>query len=140
MAAGFISIDSGGSVLMLTPVAETLTGWKQDAAMNKPLATVYQILDERTRKRCTLAVQRIVEVGVAEGLDGPTLMVSRDGSERLVESNAAPIRDRSGGRVGTVVVFRDVTEKRRLEEERQKADKLESLGVVAGGIAHDFNN
>jgi len=140
MADGFITIDNSGSVLMLNPVAEALTGWTQEDAAGKPLATVFQVLNERTRKRYTLAIQRIVEAGVAEGLDGPALMIARDGSERLVESNAAPIRDRANGRIGAVVVFRDVTEKRRLDEEQQKADKLESLGVVAGGIAHDFNN
>jgi PAS domain S-box-containing protein len=140
MADGFITIDNSGSVLMLNPVAEHLTGWTHEEAAGKPLATVFQILNERNHKRCTHALQRIVEAGVAEGLDGPTLIVSRDGTERLIESNAAPIRDRSNGRIGAVVVFRDVTEKRRMDEERQKADKLESLGVVAGGIAHDFNN
>ncbi len=140
MADGFITIDNSGSVLMINAVAEGLTGWTQDEAAGKPLATVFQIFNERNRKRCSHAVQRIVEAGIAEGLDGPTLMIARDGTERLVESNAAPIRDRSNGRIGAVVVFRDVTEKRRLDEERQKADKLESLGVVAGGIAHDFNN
>ena len=140
MADGFITIDNSGSVLMLNPMAEALTGWTQDQAAGKPLATVFQIFSERNRKRCSHAVQRIVEAGVAEGLDGPALMIAKDGSERLVESNSAPIRDRANGRIGAVVVFRDVTEKRRLEEERQKADKLESLGVVAGGIAHDFNN
>ena len=140
MADGFITIDNEGSVLMLNPVAESLTGWKQDEAIGKPLAMIFQLLNEHTRKRCTLALQRIVEVGVVEGLDGSTLLISRDGSERAVESNAAPIRDRFNGRLGVVVVFRDVTEKRRLEGERQKAEKLESLGVVAGGIAHDFNN
>jgi PAS domain S-box-containing protein len=140
MADGFITIDNSGSVLMLNPVAENLTGWTQDAAVGKPLATVFQILSERNRKRCSLALQRIVEVGVAEGLDGPTLIVARDGTERLIESNASPIRDKAGGRIGAVVVFRDVTDKRRMDEEQQKADKLESLGVVAGGIAHDFNN
>ncbi len=140
MADGFITIDNSGSVLMLNPVAESLTGWTQEEAAGKPLATVFQIFNERNRKRYTLAIQRIVEAGVAEGVDGPALMISKDGSERLVESNAAPIRDRVNGRLGAVVVFRDVTEKRRLDEERQKADKLESLGVVAGGIAHDFNN
>ncbi len=140
MADGFITIDNSGSVLMLNPVAEALTGWTQEDAAGKPLATVFQVLNERSRKRYTLAIQRIVEAGVAEGLDGPALMIAKDGSERLVESNAAPIRDRANGRIGAVVVFRDVTEKRRLDEEQQKADKLESLGVVAGGIAHDFNN
>jgi len=140
MADGFITIDNGGSVLMLNAVAEHLTGWSQEDGVGKPLATVFRILNERNRKSCSHALQRIVEAGVAEGLDGPTIMVAREGTERLIESNAAPIRDRSGGRIGAVVVFRDVTEKRRMDEERQKADKLESLGVVAGGIAHDFNN
>jgi PAS domain S-box-containing protein len=125
---------------MMNAVAESLTGWTQEIAAGKPLATVFQIFNERNRKRCSHALQRIVESGIAEGLDGPTILIGRDDTERLVESNAAPIRDRSNGRIGAVVVFRDVTEKRRLDEERQKADKLESLGVVAGGIAHDFNN
>jgi len=140
MADGFITIDNSGSVLMLNAVAEKLTGWSQEDGTGRPLATVFRILNERNRKSCSHALQRIVEVGAAEGLDGPTILIARDGTERLVESNAAPVRDRSGGRMGAVVVFRDVTEKRRMDEERQKADKLESLGVVAGGIAHDFNN
>lgn len=140
MADGFITIDNSGSVLMLNAVAEKITGWSQEEGTGKPLATVFRILNERNRKSCSHALQRIVETGVAEGIDGPTFIVSRDGTERLIESNASPIRDRSGGRIGAVVVFRDVTEKRRMDEERQKADKLESLGVVAGGIAHDFNN
>jgi PAS domain S-box-containing protein len=140
MADGFITIDNSGSVLMLNSVAEHLTGWSQEDGIGKPLSTVFRLLNERNRKSYSHALQRIVEAGVAEGLDGPALIIARDGTERLIESNAAPIRDRSGGRIGAVVVFRDVTEKRRMDEERQKADKLESLGVVAGGIAHDFNN
>lgn len=140
MADGFITIDNSGSILMLNAVAENLTGWTQEDAAGKALATVFQIVNERSRKHYSHALQRIVEAGVAEGLDGPAILIASDGSERLIESNAAPIRDKAGGRIGAVVVFRDVTEKRRMDEERQKADKLESLGVVAGGIAHDFNN
>ncbi len=140
IADGFITIDNSGSVLMLNAVAEHLTGWSQEEGKGQPLGTVFRIVNERNRKSCAHAIQRIVEAGIAEGLEGPALMISRDGTERLIESNAAPIRDRSSGRLGAVVVFRDVTEKRRMDEERQKADKLESLGVVAGGIAHDFNN
>ncbi len=140
MADGFITIDNTGSILMLNAVAEHLTGWTQEEATGRPLGTIFQIRHERNRKRCAHALQRIVEAGIAEGLDGATLLIARDGTERLIESNAAPIRDKANGRLGAIVVFRDVTEKRRMDEERAKADKLESLGVVAGGIAHDFNN
>ncbi len=140
IADGFITIDNSGSIQMINAVAERLTGWSQEEAIGRPLATIFQIISERTRKRCTHALQRIVEVGVIDAIEGGTLLIARDGTELLIESNAAPIRDSLNGRLGAVVVFRDVTEQHRLDEERQKADKLESLGVVAGGIAHDFNN
>ncbi len=140
MADGFITINNGGSVLMMNSVAERLTGWTQSEAAGAPLPTVFQIVSEKNRRPCSRALQRIVEAGVAEGLNGPALIVARDGVERLIESNTAPILHRAKGKIGAVIVFRDVTDKRRLEEEQQKAEKLESLGVVAGGIAHDFNN
>ncbi|HEX8296682.1 MAG TPA: PAS domain S-box protein, partial [Chthoniobacteraceae bacterium] len=140
IADGCVTLDNDGRVLMLNPVAERLTGWQQDSATGKDLSQVLQLLDERTRKPCQHALTRIVATGTAEGMGSTTLLVRRDGTERLVESNSSPIRDRHGRKVGVVIVLRDVTERQRLDEERQKAEKLESLGLVAGGIAHDFNN
>jgi len=140
IADGFITIDNDGRVLMLNSIAERLTGWSQLDAAGRQLSEVFNILNENNRRKCAHALQRIVATGHAEGVDGATILVALDGTERMIESNAAPIRERSNRKVGAVIVFRDVTEKLRMEEERQKADKLESLGVVAGGIAHDFNN
>ena len=62
-----------------------------------------------------------------------------DGTARVIEQSWSPIRA-VDGTDGVVFVFRDITDAVRLEEERLKAVKLESLGVLAGGIAHDFNN
>jgi len=58
----------------------------------------------------------------------------------VVSDSAAPIRDPQSRVIGVVVVFRDISEKQRIEEQLQNAAKLESLGLLAGGIAHDFNN
>ncbi len=143
IADGFITLGSDGRVLMLNAVAERLTGWTQDEAAGQPFGAVFQLLHERTRKPRARVLQRVVETGVAEGLDGPALLAPRGGApgeERLIEGNASPIRDHTHRKIGAIVVFRDITERRRFEEERQKEDKLDSLGVVAGGIAHDFNN
>jgi PAS domain S-box-containing protein len=137
---GCITIDREGRVLLLNSVAERLTGWTQDLAAGVPLVVLFRVLNERTRQPCQTAIQHLIDTGSAEELRGPTLIVAPDGSERLIETNAAPIRDGSNRHAGAVLVFRDVTERQRADEERRKAEKLESLGVAAGGIAHDFNN
>ena len=143
IADGFITLGTDGRVLMLNAVAERLTGWTAETAVGQPLGAVFQLLHERTRKPRARVLQRIVETGAAEGLEGPALLAPRGGapgSERVIEGNASPIRDHTHRKIGAIIVFRDITERRWIEAEQQKADKLDSLGVVAGGIAHDFNN
>jgi len=68
-------------------------------------------------------------------------MVKRpDGGTAAVLSRGAPIRDNKGRIVGSVAAWRDITERKRLEQKLHESARLESLGVLAGGIAHDFNN
>lgn len=69
-----------------------------------------------------------------------TILVNKNKDEILIEENTSPIRDSQGNVLGAVIVFRDVSEKQKVEEEINKIQKLESLGILAGGIAHDFNN
>ncbi len=137
---GFIATDMDGNVTMINNVAERLTGWRQEQIVGKPLVEIFNILNERTRKPCSTMLDRIVETGSVVGTANHAVVVSREGVERLIEISAAPIRDKTSRKLGTVLVFRDITEKEHLEAERRKAEKLESLGVAAGGIAHDFNN
>ena len=137
---GFIAADTDGNVAIINNVAERLTGWRQDQIVGKPLVEIFNILNERTRKPCSTMLDRIVETGSVVGTANHAIVVSREGVERLIEISAAPIRDKTNRKLGTVLVFRDITEKEHLEAERRKAEKLESLGVAAGGIAHDFNN
>jgi len=73
-------------------------------------------------------------------LSNHTVLVARDGTERIIADSGAPIKDTCGKTIGVVIVFRDMTEKQRLLDAIQKNQKLEALGVLAAGIAHDFNN
>lgn len=137
---GVITTDTEGDVVLVNAVAEKLIGWGEAEAVGRPLDEVFHIIDEETRERCKNPVERVLESGGIVSLTNGIVLVAKDGTERIIADNGAPIRDRDGSVIGVVLVFCDVTEKRRVEEELLRTDKLESVGILAGGIAHDFNN
>lgn len=140
IAEGVITTDTGYNVVLINRAAEELTRWNQKDAREKPLPRVFQILDEKTNELVQHPVMMAVEQDKVIDSAGPVVLVARDGTRRLISHSAAPIRDKDGNIIGAVMAFQDITEKRKMEEELQKAQKLESLGMLAGGIAHDFNN
>ena len=137
---GVITTDQNGKVALINKVGEDLTGWRRRDALGKPLEKVFHIVDEKTRKSPENPHLEILETGSAVEPGGHTVLVSRDGVERIVEQSGAPIRDRAGNVVGVVIVFRDITERIQIESELRQAHKMESIGTLAGGIAHEFNN
>lgn len=137
---GVAAVDTEGKVVFLNNVAEELTGWTQAEAAGRPLTEVFRIINEITRLPVDDPVAKVLKLGVIAGLENHTVLIARNGEERSIADSAAPIKDREGKVIGVVLVFRDVTEKNRLEEDRLRARKLESIAVFAAGIAHDFNN
>ena len=137
---GVITTDTEGQIVLINKVAETLTGWTMEEAVGNPLHTVFHIINEKTRLPCENPVSKVLTGGTIVGLGNDTVLISRDGNERIIADSGAPIRDLNSKIIGVVLVFRDITEKQKMEQELLKAQKLESLGILAGGIAHDFNN
>ncbi|HDD35651.1 MAG TPA: PAS domain S-box protein, partial [Candidatus Desulfofervidus auxilii] len=137
---GVIVTDNNGKIILMNQKAEELTGWVQDEAKGRPLEEVFYIVNEKTYKRCKNPFERVIKTDGIVGLANDTILIAKDGTQRVITDSGVPIRDKLGGIVGVVVVFRDITEKRKMKEELAKADKLESLSVLASGIAHDFNN
>ncbi|MFY0535849.1 PAS domain S-box protein [Nannocystis pusilla] len=111
-----ISTDVEGRVTYLNPVAETLTGWPMSEAVGRPLTEVFRIVHEFTREPAENPALRALREGVVVGLANHTCLLARDGGERPIDDSAAPIRDSAGRPVGAVLVFRDVSERRRAEE------------------------
>ena len=137
---GVIATDTTGAITFVNRAAEKLTGWSRFEALGRGLDELLKLIDERTRMPRETPLDEVRRRGTLTSLPPGTLLIAKDGTERLIADSGAPIRDPNGKIIGAILVFRDVTEKRRLEEEIIKSQKLESLGVLAGGIAHDFNN
>ena len=125
IADGVITADSEGRVKFLNPVAENLVGWKRAEAVGQRLSDVFQIVSEQTHEPIENPADRARRDGVTVGFEKSTLLISRDGTERLIDESAAPIRGEDGNISGTVLVFRDVTEQRQtrkaLQEQQQRA-------------------
>ncbi|MCX6354155.1 MAG: PAS domain S-box protein [Candidatus Aureabacteria bacterium] len=119
---GMIATDMRGVVTLLNRIAQELTGWSEKEAVGKPLEEVFHIVNERTRARCPNPVERVLASGKIEGLANHTLLIARDGSERILADSAAPIRDREGSVIGVVLVFRDITEIRKIGQDLQKSE------------------
>jgi two-component system cell cycle sensor histidine kinase/response regulator CckA len=137
---GVVATDPRGSITFLNRAAEKLTGWTRFEALGRRIETVFKLIDERTRMPREDPLDAVRQTGMPSSLPPGTILISRDGTERLIADSGAPIKDTSGKMIGVIFVFRDITEKQQLEREILKSQKLESLSVLAGGIAHDFNN
>jgi PAS domain S-box-containing protein len=140
IADGVITTDLHGKVILMNRAAELITGWSATDAIGRPITEVFEIVDEKTRARVANPAERVLKDGSMSAAGFGAILIGRDGVERIVTESAAAIRDSSLDVIGAVLIFRDVTQKRRFEHELQKASKLESVGLLAGGIAHDFNN
>ncbi len=114
---GVIRTDAEGRIDYLNPVAERLTGWTELEATGKPAGTVFALFDEMSRRSIACPVERCLAENRVVESPGHAVLVRADGMEFSVRDSAAPIRDRGGNLVGSVLVFKDVTQLRGLERE-----------------------
>lgn len=123
-----VTTDVEGRVTSLNSVATSETGRNAEAARGRPADEILRLVDERTRDAVPSPVAQVLREGGVVGLANRTLLVRHDGSEHPIDGSAAPIRDRTGALIGVVIVFRDVTERRRtLERLRASEDELSDL-------------
>ena len=134
---GVIVTNPEGSVTLLNPVAEALSGWSQDDAYEKPLEEVFHIVNEETRHPVENPVRRAMREGTVVGLANHTLLIAKNGREIPIADSAAPIRDANGSLTGMVLVFRDQTGERAAQDALQASlDKLELLfNILPIGIS-----
>jgi len=132
--------DAAGVVLSVSPSVHRIAGYAPEEMIGRPLADFY--VEPRDRDRF---LAEIVRAGFVENYEAA--LRAADGSIVWVSTNARLLRDDRGEVRGVEGVTRDITELKRaqrereeLQEELQRAQKMEAIGTLAGGIAHDFNN
>jgi PAS domain S-box-containing protein len=113
ISEGVIATDPSGSVLLLNKVAEQLTGWPVADARGKPIWEVFRVIDEATRKPIDDPALRALRERVTTRLESGALLVTRAGKEVPVEDSGSPILGFDGTLAGAVLIFRDVTERRK---------------------------
>ena len=113
---GVISCDNKGRVIFLNKAAELLTEWSLEDARNQPLETVFAIVDEFSRRTSTSIIKDAIEHAHVFERGLHNLLISKFGIERSVEYTVAPIIENNGAVVGSVLVFRDFSDKRREEK------------------------
>src|SRR5215813_10656369 len=113
-----IATDTNGDVTFLNPVAQSLTGWKQEEAQGQSLRKVFNIMNEQTRETVENPALRAIQEGLIVGLANHTVLVAKDGTEMPIDDSGAPIKGAEGKVIGAVLIFRDITERRLAEEER----------------------
>jgi PAS domain S-box-containing protein len=117
IADGVIACDTEGSVTFLNPVAESLTGWRQQEAGGQPLIKVFDIINEQTRQAVQNPALRAIREGTVVGLANHTVLRTKYGNELPIDDCASPIKAADGALLGAVLVFRDVTQRRRAERD-----------------------
>lgn len=126
-----IATDAAGRVVFMNGPAEALTGWTAGDARGRSLDEVFRIVNEQSRTTVESPVARVLREGLVVGLGNHTVLLSRRGAETPIDDSGAPIRDAGGDIMGVVLVFRDVSERKRQELEREHLQREEAARAEA---------
>lgn len=120
---GVVTTDAEGRVTYCNGVAETMTGWPGGEAVGHPLAEVFHVIHEKSRLPVDNPALRALREGEPVGLANHAILIARGGRECSIEDQAAPMRDQAGATIGAVLVFRDVSERKRREAALRESEE-----------------
>ena len=153
-----IATDTKGQVLFMNSIAEQKTGAALVDVYGKPITEVFNIMNEETRQVVEDPVGKVLKTGLIVGLTNHSILVCKNGFEIPIDDSGAPIKTAGGETLGVVLVFRDVTERRRLYQQLEvytkdleglvekrtkqlkQAERMAAIGETAGMVGHDIRN
>jgi PAS domain S-box-containing protein len=138
IADAVITVDLAGKITFMNPAAELLVASTLEQAQGRSAHEVLRLLDTESQVLHDTPLDRALRERRA--IEVPEAVLQSSGAfPRIIADSAAPVLD-NGELLGAVMVFRDVTEQKRLQKQLEIADRLASLGTMAAGVAHEINN
>ena len=139
MADAVIAVDLDASITFVNPAAEVLIGKTSEEVLGRPVQEVVKLLDAHAQAVLETPLQTVLRERRTAIIRELGLINATTGSVRQIGDSAAPVVD-DDRMLGAVMVFRDVTEEKRIQKQLELADRLASLGTMAAGVAHEVNN
>ena len=113
---GVITTNQAGTINFINPVAEIYLGWEKEYVIGRRIESIFNVVDQRTRKRLVIPVDKCLDSKSVISGNNRSILIRRDGVEYGIEYTLTPVADKQSSAIGTALVFRDVTEKRKLEK------------------------
>ncbi len=132
----YVSVSpDDASIILCNETLLNRTGYLREEVIGFPIFKMYH---EDCMDQVKVAFQEFVDTGIVK--DKELILRSKDGSKIYVSLNVNAIKDKEGKILYSLSSWRDITERKEMEGQLQKTQRMESMGTLAGGIAHDFNN
>ena len=140
---GYFEVDIVGNFTFVNDSQCKILGYSKEELMGM---NYHKYMDGENARKVSQGFNRVFETGMpSKVLDWE--LIRKDWTNRFVEISSSLIRDSEGHRIGFRGILRDITDRKRAEEEKKKleaqltqAQRMEAIGTLAGGIAHNFNN
>jgi PAS domain S-box-containing protein len=126
-----IATDAEGRIALMNPASEALTGWSREESLGRDFRQVLHVVNEESHDAMESLIARVLREGSIVGAESRTLLIARDGTKRPIDHSVAPIRDEKGAVLGVVLVFHDITARRRAEVALRKSENRWKLALRA---------
>lgn len=134
MGCGVVVTSTNGSIQMMNPLAEALTGWQKDEAFGKDLAEVVRLVDKDMDEQVENLARQVMETGKVFDLPDNCTLIAKDGQKIPIGDNVAPIRDEDGNMTGAVLVFQDITHRKQIEAQLLRSACYDALTKLPNRI------